>query len=92
MRSAPQRNNESKSRSFIAPFARNFVDELESLADHFFTFLPQRFGGAGVQRIGANTFAGGGDGCAFWDNFSDVAILAVLTANFFRRSNDAGPD
>jgi len=55
---------------------------LEGLADEFFAFFPQRLGATSVERISADTFADGSDDGVVGNDFANMAVFALLAADF----------
>src|SRR5215472_3982172 len=64
---------------------------LEALSDELFTLLPECVGISWVERVTANAFGCGVNRDVVRHQSADVAILAVLAADLFSRSNDSGP-
>jgi hypothetical protein len=50
---------------------------LKGLSNQFFTFLQERGSVFGIERIGAHSFASGGNGDVVRHDLADVAVLAV---------------
>src|SRR3984893_4492009 len=55
---------------------------LEGLSHHLFTFLPERRGGGGIERISTNAFADSADDHVVRYDMTDVAVLAISSAYF----------
>jgi hypothetical protein len=64
---------------------------LEGLSHHLFTFLPERRGCGGIERISTNAFADSADDHVVRYDVTDVAVLAVLAAHLVSGRDDAGP-
>src|SRR5262245_20223812 len=64
----------------------------EGLADEFFAFLPESFRIFAVEGVTANAFADGSDDRVARYDLPDMAVFAVLAADFVGGSDDAGPD
>jgi hypothetical protein len=65
---------------------------LEGLSNHLLTFLPERRGSCGIERISTYAFANGADGDVVRYDPPDVAVLAVLTADRVSGRDNACPD
>src|SRR6476661_331262 len=65
---------------------------LEMLANEFFTFSPECLGGLGIECVGANAFAIGCQQRVLGDDVADVAVLAISSADLFRRRDKASPN
>jgi hypothetical protein len=67
-------------------------DYLEGFANHLLTFLPERRGSGGIERISTYAFANGADADVVWYDPPDVAVLAVLTADRVSGRDNPCPD
>src|SRR5580698_3466415 len=65
---------------------------LKRLSDQFFALFPERRGILEIKRIPAHSLAGWADDYVIRYSLADVAVLAVLSADLFCRSDDACPD
>src|ERR1700721_1675450 len=64
---------------------------LGELPHHLFTFLPERRGCGGIERISTNAFADSADDHVVRYDMTDAAVLAVLAAHLVSGRDDAGP-
>jgi hypothetical protein len=78
--------------SFKEVTLRTKDDYSEGLSNHLLTFLPERRGSGGIERISTYAFANGADADVVWYDPPDVAVLAVLTADRVSGRDNACPD
>src|SRR6201984_1783462 len=60
--------------------------------NQFFTLPPERFGGVGIECVGANAFVVNSQRLVLRHDLADMAVLAIVPPDLFGRGNKAGPD
>ena len=64
----------------------------EGLANYLFALLPESFGVFGIEGVGADAFADGGEGRVGGNDAAHVAVLAILRTDLIGLCDDGGPD
>src|SRR5215831_4800473 len=68
------------------------TEPLKGFSNQFLALFPERLSSVRIQSISTNSFADGVDRHVVRHDLSDMAILAITTADFVSRRNHCGPN